>query len=259
MIEAGEPVRIARGLIGTPYDQMDCINLIKAVIRRSAGGVPGYTTAGTATLWASGGLPAGSRYRDLVERRLSILNVEAGWLAFKGKPVGAGGQPHHVGLVTGDGTVIHSSSARGRVVETKLSGREGWTLAARHRYIRTGAKGGNGKMAYRARVITGRGGLNLRAGPGEDDRRIGVIAKGEVVDVLEEHSDEWAFVRSGKKTGYVSRAYLEKLDAAGTEAPGTEQKHAMQWYVHVPCANETDAYALMHLIPGAIAVLGGDD
>ena len=53
MIKADDAIRVARSLIGTPYSELDCINLIKRVIRASPGGVPGYTTAGTNTLWRS--------------------------------------------------------------------------------------------------------------------------------------------------------------------------------------------------------------
>ena len=38
MIRAGEAIGAARGLIGTSYETLDCINLIKRVIRTGAGG-----------------------------------------------------------------------------------------------------------------------------------------------------------------------------------------------------------------------------
>ena len=40
---------------------------------------------------------------------------------------------HHVGLVTSDGTVIHSSSAKGMVVETPLD--DTWHLLGQHKLI----------------------------------------------------------------------------------------------------------------------------
>ena len=51
MVKAADAIQTARSLIGTPYSELDCINLIKRVIRTAPGGVPGYTTAGTNTLW----------------------------------------------------------------------------------------------------------------------------------------------------------------------------------------------------------------
>ena len=47
MIQAEEAIRAARGLIGTAYNELDCINLIKKVIRTAPGGDKRYTTAGT--------------------------------------------------------------------------------------------------------------------------------------------------------------------------------------------------------------------
>ena len=105
MIKTQDAINAARALIGTPYSELDCINLIKAVIRRSPGGVPWYTTAGTNALWASAN--ASAKYRDLTWRQDGIAGARAGMLAFKKH----GGDVHHVGLVTERGTVIHSSSA----------------------------------------------------------------------------------------------------------------------------------------------------
>ena len=53
MIAASDAIRAARRLIGTPYDELDCINLIKRVIRTAPGGRRRYTTAGTNALWRS--------------------------------------------------------------------------------------------------------------------------------------------------------------------------------------------------------------
>lgn len=122
---------MARGLIGTPYKELDCINLIKRVIRTAPGGVKSYTTAGTNSLWDS--FHSSAKYRDLTWRQEDISGARAGMLAFK--RYGADDEGH-VGLVTESGTVIHSSSEGGRgVVETPLSSREGWDLLAVHRYI----------------------------------------------------------------------------------------------------------------------------
>lgn len=131
MVSAEDAIAAARALSGTPYSELDCINLIKKVIRSAPGGVKGYTTAGTNTLWKSA--EASSKYRDLVWRQEGIAGARAGMLAFKRK----GEDVHHVGLVTESGTVIHSSSAQGGrgVVETPLSASEGWNLLGQHRHI----------------------------------------------------------------------------------------------------------------------------
>lgn len=116
MIQAEEAIRAARGLIGTAYSELDCINLIKKVIRTCAGGDKRYTTAGTNELWNS--FDSAPKYRHLIWRKAGISDAKAGMLAFMG--VGTG-DASHTGLVTERGTVIHSSKSRGGVVETALS------------------------------------------------------------------------------------------------------------------------------------------
>jgi len=130
MIAACDAIAAARGLLGTPYKELDCINLIKKVIRTAPGGVAKYTTAGTNSLWKSHSMS--KKYRDLTWRQEGLTGACAGMLAFKR----SGEDVHHVGLVTACGTVIHSSSTLGCVAETELSQTQGWNLLAVHRYIR---------------------------------------------------------------------------------------------------------------------------
>ena len=217
MIKADDAIRTARGLLGTPYGELDCINLIKKVIRTSPGGVPGYTTSGTNTLWNS--YNAASKYRDLTWRQEGIQGAQAGMLAFKRN----GEDVHHVGLVTGDGTVVHSSSAKGEVVETALDG--GWALLAVHRYIdaqkllqldaptdASGGSLGDGKETdqmtpYKMKVVASS--LNVRNEPGVGGTRIGRLSEGAVVTVQAEMENGWKFVSYGDSgSGYVDGSYL---------------------------------------------------
>ena len=108
MIQAEAAIRAARGLIGTAYSELDCINLIKKVIRTCAGGDKRYTTAGTNELWNS--FDSVPKYRHLIWRQSGISGAKPGMLAFMG--VGTG-DVSHTGLVTEQGTVIHSSKSRG--------------------------------------------------------------------------------------------------------------------------------------------------
>lgn len=118
MIKAQDAIRAARSLIGTPYSELDCINLIKRVIRTAPGGVPWYTTAGTNALWAS--YIASDKYRDIIWRQEGITGARAGMLAFKKH----GGDVHHVGLVTVDGTLNLRSGAGAdkHLIETMPNG-----------------------------------------------------------------------------------------------------------------------------------------
>ena len=207
MIKTQDAIDTARALIGTPYSEIDCINLIKRVIRTAPGGVPWYTTAGTNALWAS--YIASDKYRDIIWRQEGITGARAGMLALKKH----GGDVHHVGLVTGDGTVIHSSSAAGRVVETALD--ESWHLLAQHRYIEVSAAAaeteGTMDVLYQAVVNTMRDPLNVRDSPDASGRKIGELARGTTVDVLAEPVDGWAYIRAGSVSGYASAAYLARV------------------------------------------------
>ena len=207
MIKTQDAIDAARALIGTPYSELDCINLVKAVIRHAPGGVPWYTTAGTNALWVSYG--ASAKYRDLTWRQDGIAGARPGMLAFKRH----GGDVHHVGLVTERGTVIHSSSARGQVVETVLD--ESWHLLAVHRYIEAATAAETEvhmDVLYQAVVNTMRDPLNVRDAPDAGGRKIGELTRGTTVDVLAEPCDGWLYVRGDCVTGYASAAYLTRVE-----------------------------------------------
>ena len=208
MIKAQYAIQAARALIGTPYAQLDCINLIKRVIRTAPGGVTRYNTAGTNTLWNSRN--ASAKYRDLTWTQEGIDGARAGMLAFKR----SGENVHHVGLVTGDGTVIHSSSAAGKVVETALD--SSWQLLAVHRYIEVADEVQETQRdtevekmePYKMRVVASS--LNVRNEPGVGGTRIGRISEGTVVTVQAEVDNGWRFVSYGDGAlGYVDGSYLE--------------------------------------------------
>ena len=179
MIKWRDAIREARLLIGTPYAQLDCINLIKKVIRSAPGGVPGYTTAGTNALWDS--FNASTKYRDLTWRQEGIAGARAGMLAFK--RYGADDEGH-VGIVTDDGTVIHASSEYGSTVETKLSETDGWDLLAVHRFIQPKSeeeKDMSEEILFKAKVDTVSGPLNLRELPAKTAMIIEKMPKGAIV------------------------------------------------------------------------------
>ena len=217
MIKAKDAIRVARSLIGTPYDELDCINLIKKVIRTAPGGVSGYTTAGTNTLWDS--INASTKYRDLTEQHEGLAGVPAGALPFKRYGADA---YDHVGIATGEGTVVHSSSVKGMVVETPLTAAEGWDCWGKHRYIETAQDAAESEettvTAYKMQVslqdVTST--VNVRKGPGKQYDIIGRLGHGAVVAIQAE-ADGWAYVTYGDSgSGYVSTDFLalyEELEA----------------------------------------------
>lgn len=216
MIKTQDAISAARALLGTPYSEIDCINLIKRVIRTAPGGVPWYTTAGTNALWAS--YIASNKYRDIIWRQEGITGARAGMLALKRH----GGDVHHVGLVTERGTVIHSSSAAGKVVETALD--SSWHLLAQHRYIGVAAAAAETEEAmdvlYQAVVNTARDPLNVRDSPEASGRKIGELARGTTVDVLAEPVTGWLYVRGDGVTGYASASYLARVEVVSAgDAP----------------------------------------
>ena len=238
MIKAQDAISAARALIGTPYSELDCINLIKRVIRTAPGGVPWYTTAGTNALWAS--YISSDKYRDIIWRQEGIAGARAGMLALKKH----GGDVHHVGLVTGEGTVIHSSSAAGRVVETALD--ESWHLLAQHRYIEVAASAaepeGTMDVLYQAVVNTMRDPLNVRDSPDANGRKIGELARGTTVDVLVEPVEGWAYIRAGSVTGYASSAYLARVayvSAEEAQKQPQETQTDVEPYTTIRCEDGT--------------------
>ena len=223
MIKAEDAIRTARSLIGTPYKKMDCIALIRAIIRQSPGGVKDYRCEGTNWLWDSA--KNSGKYQHLTERHEGIKGIPAGALAFK--RYGKDGEDH-VGIATGTGTIIHSSSVNGRgVVETPLSRSEGWDCWGKHRYIEiapAGAESEGGGMAsylYEAvvKLQDEESTLNVRSAPSGDV--IGRIGHGARVRVMAEKSG-WAFVSYGDSgSGYVSVKYLTPIEEeTATEEAG---------------------------------------
>lgn len=212
MIETREAIRTARALIGTPYSELDCINLIKKVIRTAPGGDKNYTTAGTNDLWNSDSKSA--KYRDLTWKQEGISGAKAGMLAFMG--VGTG-DVDHTGLVTERGTVIHSSKSRGGVVETALTAKTGWNGLGAHRMIEVDYPGGGKtevneeeKIFGNATVRVTSGYLNIRDGASTQSNVIAKAANGVRVNIIREAGGTgWVFgVLENGVAGYMSSEYL---------------------------------------------------
>ena len=213
MIKTAEALRTARGLLGTSYDELDCINLIKKVIRISAGGEKSYTTAGTNALWESDKNSA--KYRDLTWKQEGISGAKAGMLAFMG--VGTG-DVNHVGLVTERGTVVHSSKSRGGTVETELTEKNGWNGLGKHRMIEVN---GMEKEFGNATVSVTSGCLNIREGAGTAAKIIAKAENGTRVNIIREAGGTgWVFGKlENGVVGYMAGAYLvEDKDTPDADA-----------------------------------------
>ena len=203
MIQAEAAIRAARGLIGTSYETLDCINLIKKVIRTCAGGDKRYTTAGTNELWNS--FDSVPKYRHLIWRQSGISGAKPGMLAFMG--VGTG-DVSHTGLVTERGTVIHSSKSRGGVVETALSEKNGWNGLGVHRMIEMAENAGAAPTGT-AYIVCARTGLRMRKRPDVRGEYMQMLPDGAVIVALETRAG-WIKTTYKGYTGWVSGEYCCK-------------------------------------------------
>lgn len=216
MIQVEAAIRAARGLIGTAYSELDCINLVKKVIRTAPGGDKRYTTAGTNELWNS--FDSVPKYRHLIWRQTGISGAKPGMLAFMG--VGTG-DVSHTGLVTERGTIIHSSKSRGGVVETALTAKAGWNGLGVHRMIAIGYSGEKvgviemEKAFGNATVSVTSGYLNIREGASTKSKIIAKAANGARVNIIREAGGTgWVFGKlASGEAGYMSGEYLVEDDA----------------------------------------------
>lgn len=223
MIKTSEAIYTARALIGTPYSELDCINLIKKVIRTAPGGDKNYTTAGTNELWNS--FDSVPKYRHLIWRQTGISGAKPGMLAFMG--VGTG-DVDHTGLVTERGTVIHSSKSRGGVVETEITDKSLWNGLGKHRMIAVqgdNAEGGE-TMFGNATVNITSGYLNIREGASTRSKVIAKAENGARVNIIREAGGTgWVFgkLESGE-AGYMSGAYLLEDENTEEKSTNAEEK-----------------------------------
>ena len=203
MIQAEAAIRAARGLIGTAYSELDCINLIKKVIRTCAGGDKRYTTAGTNELWNS--FDSVPKYRHLIWRQSGISGAKPGMLAFMG--VGTG-DVSHTGLVTERGTVIHSSKSRGGVVETALTAKAGWNGLGVHRMIEVAENAGAAPTGT-AYIVCAQTGLRMRKRPDVRGEYMQMLPDGAVIVALKTRAG-WIKTTYKGYTGWVSGEYCCK-------------------------------------------------
>ena len=208
MITSSEAIRMVRRLIGTPYSELDCISLIKKIIRTAPGGDKTYTTAGTNELWNSA--DSAPKYRHLTWRQEGLAGAKPGMLVFMG--VGTG-DVNHTGLVTEKGTVIHSSKSRGCVVETELTAKAGWNGLGVHRDINVGREADEDMTADVREgteyIVCAQKGLRMRKKPDIRGEYMQMLPDGAVITVLEERAGWFKTTYKGY-TGWVSAEYCCK-------------------------------------------------
>lgn len=204
-IKASTSLPFARSLLGKKYgsgrDELDCINLIKHIIRKCKGGWPLYTTSGTNGLWGS--REACTKYRDIVAWR-ELRNGDTG-RANEVLAMIHGNSCDHVGLAMGDGTVIHASKSHGEVVCTNVSN-DGWTHALVHRYLDVEVRDeGSPGMENTTYTVCAKGGLRQRKEP--EGEYMQIVPDGARVEVMRVEGD-WGLILFRGHYGWVSMEYL---------------------------------------------------
>ena len=124
------------------------------------------------------------------------------------------GNVSHVGIYTGNGTVIEAKGEQYGVVESKWDKK--WILAGRFKGTQQDAAKGGQKMKYT--VTTESGKLNIRKEPSTKSTRVGSIAPGTVIDA-EDYNDQWAYTTYDGVSGYVSRQYLTPVEPSVPSDP----------------------------------------
>lgn len=217
MIETLDAIRVGRSLLDTPYSTLDCINFIKKIIRTAPGGDIKYTTAGTNTLWRS---------NDLLSKFETAKDALPGMLVFKhrNQPTekynDADGDVHHIGLVTECGTVLHSSSVKGQVVESALD--NSWHYSAVHRLIKIKVEGKKNMSDWLVVTTKDGGNVNIRSGPGTEYPVIGKARTGELVTAVSQ-CNGWNYIRYDGKFGYMCSDYLKAYESGTVPESAQEQ------------------------------------
>lgn len=165
---------------------------------------------------------------------------QPGYAAFKVKA----DDYHHIGIVAEDGMNVYE--AKGTQTGFVMSAASSWDCFAPFNDVDyLGKKQGGKQVIYQAKVATESGDLNIRSGAGTNFPVVGRLAKGEIVDVLEEQ-DDWAHIIDGKE-GWVSMKYLKPVKA---EPPAEENL----WGVLIPCDSEEEAQRYAENFKGAMVL-----
>lgn len=247
MIKTDDAISYGRRLKGTLYSELDCINFIKKIIRTAPGGVKNYTTSGTNALWDS--YNASPKYKDLTWRQMGTFGAKAGMLGFKVD----GSDVHHVGLITRDGTILHSSSVYGEVVETALD--SSWHALGTHRYIAVAEEAEESMESYKAKIQLNNhnSSLNVRNGAGTDYQVVGKLHHGSPVTVHVE-LDKWRYISYGDSgVGYVHADYVRRM----TDEEIAQEEAAKEEPVEEPVEN-VERFTTLVNSEGMAVVLKGE-
>lgn len=156
------------------------------------------------------------------------------------------GKMQHTGIYLGDGTFVDARGSKQGVIGPSPLDSYPWT----HWGIPAGLEHNNNnnveviKVLYKATVTASSGStVNLREEPSSAGARIGKVAIGQEVDVLEETNIAWSKIMWNNKVGYMMSTYLQKNEET--------TKEGGDWYVRIKCSNQAEANALAKLLNSA--------
>ena len=146
----------------------------------------------------------------------------------------SGSKMQHTGWHVGDGITIDARGSNSGVILSTLNN-YAWT----HYAIPRGLNGDTGKddttmnemeniLCY-AVVVTASGDLNFRTQPSTSSARVtgcNTIPRGATVEVLEYVNDDWARVSFFGFTGFVSRDYLQTVQASNPDDDADDVENA---------------------------------
>lgn len=246
----------ARNYLGRSYDEMDCKDLINAMLRDVgiSKKYKGSNELYRAVKWLGFPEECVETFGRVPEGALVFIWANDGGEVARGYTDGLG-NASHVGAYVGFGKgVIHSSQSRGCVCESAFVGRTvkngGWNYVGLlpeldygedvEQLLRDEREGEDVMQRGYLIAQTGKT-VNLRNSPKKANNLIRQVPVGTEVYVLEEAGDGWYFVECGTMKGYVMREFVQLIpepdeepdEDRGTvkDAPGTTLEQQVAWLI----------------------------
>lgn len=138
------------------------------------------------------------------------------------------GTKQHVGWQLRNGDVIDARSSQyGVVLNRPYPSWTHWAMLDGLGEEAEGKKVEEKTVLFKAKVVTQKDDLNVRAGKSTADAKVGTIPKGAIVDVIYE-SPDWIGVQYGNISGYCAAQYLVRV---GDEPEEKTKKDAYTTFV----------------------------
>ena len=159
---------------------------------------------------------------------------------------------YHIGIVGSDGQTVYES--QGTITGFTTSPASRWAWFAPFKDVDYRRESNMVNAGDKAVVFTNGGRLNVRNEPSTKGDIITKLTKGTEVDVVSVYPKEnFAYVKAGNVTGYVSMDYLEKVESEPVSEPGN------QWAVILLFDTKDEAESVASAFKNAIVAEEGAD